>query len=72
MVVHAPSLYIQEKVHPEVARKHYLQITDTAFDKAVHEITENADFSRVSGSPKVPSSGFEPPTYGLGNRRSIP
>jgi integrase len=79
---------------PEVARKHYLQITEADFDRAVqnavqtvhitsqsgavtrdqavHENTENTAFYRVSGRPKVPSSGFEPPTYGLGNRCSIP
>ena len=77
-----------------VSAKHYLQVTDSDFDKAVQkavqsvqvasqsgavtrgeavqEIAENPAFHRVSGRPKVPSSGFEPPTYGLGNRRSIP
>jgi hypothetical protein len=77
-----------------VSAKHYLQVTDSDFDKAVQkavqsvqttslsgavtrgqavqEIAENSAFYRVSDKPKVPSSGFEPPTYGLGNRCSIP
>ena len=28
--------------------------------------------SRTEAKKKVPSEGFEPPTFGTGNRRSIP
>ena len=34
--------------------------------------TENGGFSQEKEGAAIRLGGFEPPTYGLGNRRSIP